>query len=189
MDRENTPQLEAFEHSPTHPDTVLESTALRFEKIAEEHFAPLKELLTDPAVMYAWGHTFSDEQVHKWMATQCDYYRADGVGYFAVFEKSTDHFAGQMGLHRFTLGDISGFEVCYMLSPRFWHRGYALEGVGALERYAKEALGVQVLYAQVKHDNLPSAAVAERSGFEKRATFVKHYNGEDMEHVLYMKTL
>ncbi|SCM82848.1 Acetyltransferase, ribosomal protein N-acetylase (modular protein) [uncultured Sporomusa sp.] len=167
----------------------LESERLRFRKITAEDFDLLKELLGNPAVMYAWEHTFSDEQVRDWIQKQLTYYVQDGVGYFAVHEKSTGAFVGQMGLHRFVLDNLKGFEVCYMLAPHHWKKGYAIEGVRRLEAYACEELRLRTLYAQVKTNNQASVVVAEKAGFVKQLKFTKYYNGKAMEHFLYVKTL
>lgn len=168
---------------------VLESERLQFRRIMPEDFELLKGLLGNPAVMYAWEHTFSDGQVRDWIQKQLTYYAQDGVGYFAVYEKGTGAFIGQMGLHRFVLDNLQGFEVCYMLSPYHWKKGYALEGVRRLEAYACEELRLGTLYAQVKTNNQASVVVVEKAGFIKQLRFTKYYNGKTMEHFLYAKTL
>lgn len=168
---------------------ILESERLQFRRIIPEDFELLRGLMGNPAVMYAWEHTFSDEQVRDWIQKQLTYYDQDGVGYFAVHEKSTGSFVGQMGLHRFVLDNLQGFEVCYMLSPHHWKKGYAIEGVRCLEAYACEELGLHTLYAQVKTNNQASVVVAEKAGFIKQLNFTKYYNGKAMEHFLYAKTL
>ncbi|SDG58887.1 Acetyltransferase (GNAT) domain-containing protein [Desulfosporosinus hippei DSM 8344] len=93
-----------------------------------------------------------------------------------------------MGLHRCEFNQQSIFEVCYMLKHRYWHFGYALEGVRALTNYAFREISLPEVYAQIKTNNAPSIAVAESAGFEKKTTFIKHYNGKNMEHFLYAKT-
>ncbi|MCO1604310.1 GNAT family N-acetyltransferase [Desulfosporosinus nitroreducens] len=167
---------------------ILESARLKFRQITHEDFASLKEMLSDPKVLYAWEHTFTDDQIHDWIQTQLSYYRQDNAGYFAAIEKTTGAFVGQMGLHRCEFNQQSIFEVCYMLKHRYWHYGYALEGVRALTNYAFREISLPEVYAQIKTNNAPSIAVAESAGFEKKATFIKHYNGKNMEHFLYAKT-
>lgn len=170
-------------------NSFLESQRLLFKKITLEDFDLLKGLMGDPRVMYAWERTFSDVQVRDWIQKQLEYYAQDGVGYFAAYEKSTGAFIGQAGLHCFALGDLNGLEVCYMLSPQHWHKGYAAESVHIFSEYARTELGLSVLYAQIKTSNQRSAAVAEKAGFQKQAVFIKRYNGKNMEHFLYVKAL
>ncbi|QIB69692.1 GNAT family N-acetyltransferase [Aminipila butyrica] len=167
----------------------LEKGRLIFRKLVPEHVDELKALMGNLAVMYAWEHPFSDEQVENWTQKQLSFYAQDGVGYFAAYEKSSGNFIGQAGLHRFELDNLNGFEVCYMLLPQYWHKGYATESVAIFSEYACHKLSLNVLYAQIKSNNQPSIAVAEKSGFRRQGVFSKYYNGKDMEHFLYMKEL
>ncbi|MDQ7094390.1 GNAT family N-acetyltransferase [Desulfosporosinus sp. PR] len=168
---------------------ILESQRLRYRKINEGDFEELKAMLSDPKVMYAWEHTFSDQLISNWIKNQLSYYRQDGVGYFAAIEKDSSAFVGQMGLHRFSRDNQIAFEVCYMLKNQYQHNGYALEGVQALTEYAFANMGLGIVYAQIKTDNITSIKVAEKARFIKQSVFIKHYNGKDMEHSLYAKTL
>jgi len=174
------------DHDPS--EYILESGRLKFRHITPKDFASLKEMLSDPQIMYAWEHTFTDNQIHDWIETQLSFYRQDNAGYFAAIEKTTGAFVGQMGLHRCEFNQQSIFEVCYMLKHRYWHHGYALEGIRALTDYAFGEMGLPAVYAQIKTNNTPSIAVAESAGFEKKTVFIKHYNGKNMEHFLYSKT-
>ncbi len=167
---------------------MLESNHLKYRKITQDDFEELKKMLSDPNVMYAWEHTFSDEQIHDWIQQQFTYYQNDNVGYFAAISKDNGAFIGQIGLHRCEIHHHIHFEVCYMLKHKYWHNGYALEGVRALTDYAFTKMGLNTLYAQIKTNNTASIAVAEQAGFVKETTFSKHYNGTDMEHFLYSKS-
>lgn len=166
---------------------LLESDRLQYRKITGEDFSPLKEMLADTRVMSAWEHTFSDELIRQWIENQLSYYQQDGVGYFAAIAKGNGVFVGQMGLHRFDLEGQTAFEVCYMLNHQHWHKGYALEGVQALTKYAFSVMGLTAVYAQVKTDNTASIAVAETAGFQRQSVFAKNYNGKNMPHYLYVK--
>ncbi len=63
--------------------------------------------------MYAWEHTFSDEQITDWIETQLKYYQYDSVGYFAAILKENNKFIGQMGLHRSSLNGKHVFDLLY----------------------------------------------------------------------------
>ncbi|MDE7245388.1 MAG: GNAT family N-acetyltransferase [Oscillospiraceae bacterium] len=168
---------------------VTESNRLVYRRLETGDFDDLKMMLADPQVMYAWEHTFSDEQIYDWIKKQKECYRLDGVGYFAAVDRSSQNTAGQIGLHRFSLNDETAYEVCYMLKRQYFHRGYAAEGVGAMLAYASSRLELSAVYAQIKTNNIPSVKVAERAGFIKQSVFTKHYNGRDMPHYLYKKEI
>lgn len=167
---------------------ILESDRLTFRKITQGDFISLQEMLSDPRVMYAWEHTFTDDEIQAWIDAQFTCYRQDNAGYFAAIEKTTGAFVGQMGLHRCEINQQSLFEVCYMLKYPHWHKGYALEGVQALSHYAFTAMALAEVCAQIKTNNAPSLRVAEAAGFERKAKFIKYYKGKAMEHFLYSKT-
>lgn len=167
---------------------MLESERLTFRKITENDFDELAEMLRDSTVMYAWEHTFTDEQIHKWIDTQIQRYRDYIVGYFAAIRKDTGEFIGQMGLMWSDFNELSALEIGYMLKPEFWGMGYAAEGAEALARYAFTEIGVKKVYALVRPENEKSIQVAERTGMSAEGTFIKQYNGKGMEHIIYSKS-
>ncbi len=168
--------------------TMLQSERLLFRKITYEDFGELSEMLTNPNVMYAWEHTFSPKQINDWINKQLEYYHYDHVGYFAVISKENSEFIGQMGLHWSEMSGLRILEVCYMLKQKYWYKGYAFEGTKALINYAFTKLNVNKVYACIRRNNLPSVNVAQKAGMKNEGSFIKHYNGKDMEHFIYSKT-
>lgn len=158
-----------------------------FRKITSADFEELKSMLADSKVMYAWEHTFSDEQIYEWIVKQEEYYKQDGVGYFAAINRFNHELVGQIGLHRFIYNSKIEYEVCYMLKHQYFHQGYVLEGVNAMVNYAFFELNLPSIYAQIKTDNNASLDVARKAGFVKLKEFKKYYNGKDMMHYLYIK--
>ena len=76
-------------------------------------------------------------------------------------------------------------EVGYLLEKAAWRRGYAIEGARACRDYAFQELGAREVYSIIRDNNLPSQAVASRNGMVVRGSFVKHYYGMDMPHLLF----
>ena len=76
-------------------------------------------------------------------------------------------------------------EVGYLFRKEFWHNGYATEAAIACRDYAFDALGAREVFSIIRDNNLPSQAVARRNGMEPRSTFVKHYYGIDMPHIVF----
>jgi len=48
-------------------DIVLETPRLIFGKICIDDYQGISKILQDIEVMYAWGHTFSDQEVTEWI--------------------------------------------------------------------------------------------------------------------------
>lgn len=169
-------------------EIILQSNRLLFRKITPDDFDELAVMLTNPKVMYAWEHTFSPEQITEWIDRQLQYYETDGVGYFAAITKADGAFVGQMGLHRSTLSGKQILEVCYILKEQYFGKGYALEGARALVNYAHTQMREPEVYAEIRTNNLPSLQVAERLRMTRTGSFIKHYNGIDMEHQIYVSS-
>ena len=166
---------------------MLESDRLIFRKITVDDFDDLAAMLRDPDVMYAWEHTFSDEQIHKWIENQILRYRDHVVGYFAAIRKDTRAFVGQMGLLWSDFDELRVLEIGYMLKRKYWGKGFATEGAAALAQYAFDTIGVNRVYASIRPENTQSIRVAERIGMTADGSFIKQYNGKNMEHVIYYK--
>jgi ribosomal-protein-alanine N-acetyltransferase len=77
-------------------------------------------------------------------------------------ERSTGQKIGVFGLVK---DDITA-EVNYLLAPDAQHRGYALEGVMALIRYAVQTLKVKQIIAEIHKENKPSVALMKRLDFK-----------------------
>jgi RimJ/RimL family protein N-acetyltransferase len=164
---------------------IPESERLFFRKLNESDFDNLAEMLRDPEVMSAWEHTFSDEEIRDWIANQERRYSEDGVGYFAVINKDSGEFVGQMGLLWSNINDVRGLEIGYMLKRRCWGLGFAAEGAAALTGYAFSELGVSKIYTTIRPENIRSVAVAERIGMNIEGNYIKHYKGKEMEHTIF----
>ena len=65
------------------------------------------------------------------------------------------------------------------------HKGYAAEAASACREYAFNVPGFNEIYSIIRDNNIPSQNVAKRNGMTPAGTFVKHYYGMDMPHILY----
>lgn len=137
--------------------------------------------------MTAWEHTFSDEQIQKWIENQILRYQKEIVGYFAAIRKHTGEFIGQMGLLWNDFDELRVLEIGYMLRREYLGMGYATEGAAALAEYAFTVIGLNKVYASIRPENTRSIRVAERIGMRTEGSFTKQYNGKDMEHIIYVK--
>lgn len=164
---------------------ILETERLRLRRMREEDYDDLCFMLRDREVMYAYEHAFEEEEAHEWLKRQLDRYETYGFGLWAVILKESGEMIGQCGI---TMQDCDGrqvMEVGYLFRKEFWHHGYAAEAAGACKEYAFEELDAREVYSIIRVNNAPSRAVAERNGMTVRGSFVKHYYGMDMEHLIY----
>ena len=106
-------------------------------------------------------------------------YRDNGIGRWAVEEKSTGNFLGWAGLKLITdpINGRSGhYDVGYRLIRRFWGQGFATEATKASIDFGFQNFSVDCLYAIAHKDNKASRRILEKSGFIRTEDFL--YDGE-----------
>lgn len=167
---------------------IFESERLGFRRLHEGDLAHVKVFLQDIDVMYAWGHIFTDEEAVEWIQKNIKRYTEDGYSYFAAIEKDSGAFAGVIGPLKEEIEGVSYTEIAYILNKSCWGKGYAVEGAQAAVDYAFRELGCDAIIAQIKPDNLTSIKVAQRLGMVETGSFIKHYRGEDLLHLILTVT-
>jgi RimJ/RimL family protein N-acetyltransferase len=90
-------------------------------------------------------------------------YARHGVGAWAVIEKTTGEFIGQVGL----LPHEIGTELFYSLVPRFWSRGFATEAACACRDYAFQKRHEKRLISIIHPNHVRAIAVARRVGMSE----------------------
>ncbi len=166
-------------------DMILETERLCLRKIRQTDFSAICSLLQNEAVMYAWEHTFTIDEVEAWIAECIMRYSRDGFSYWAVIKKSTSEFIGVAGV---ILEEVEGEDhigIGYIFHDTHWHQGYAYEAASACVRYAFDTLGVETITAQIRPTNVGSVRVAEKLGMTVLRPFIRRYRGKDVLHLLY----
>lgn len=170
----------------TQPDGfLLETERLQFRKMNQTDFPDLCKILQDEEVMTAYEGAFSNEEVQDWLDRQLHRYREDGFGLNAVLLKNTGQMIGQCGL---TVQEIPGrkvLEIGYLLRKEYWHKGYATEAAKAYKQYAFSVLNAEEVFSIIRDSNTASQNVAKRNGMSITGSFVKHYRGVDMPHLIF----
>ena len=164
---------------------ILQTKRLRFRALNEEDLLPLRDILGDPEVMYAWEHGFSDEEIYRWIDENQRRYARDGYGYFAAVKATSERLIGLMGLLAENTEKGSEPGLGYIVKKDCWGRGLATEGAGAWLEYGFSMLYAVRIVAEIRPENLPSRRVAERLGMKAAGSLVKQYRGKDMIHLLY----
>ena len=142
-------------------DFVLQTSRLLLREMTQQDLPDLEEMLLDPAVMYAYEHTFTQQEVREWLERQQQRYLRDGFGLWAVVYRRTGEMVGQAGLTSAGLPRSRCAGSGLSAQASFWGRGYAREAAPACRDYAFEVLGMEQVYSIIKNDNLPSIRVAE----------------------------
>ena len=92
-----------------------------------------------------------------------------------------------MGLLWNDIDELRALEIGYMLKREYWNMGFATEGAAALVNYAFTEIGLNRVYATIRPENKSSICVAERIGMTPVGSYIKQYNNENLEHIIYAK--
>lgn len=134
----------------------------------------------------------SDPEVHRYLGTQpikskdqivdmINYIRQqyvdNGVGRWAVVDKSTNRFIGWTGL-KLVKDQINNqtnyYDLGYRLIRRYWGHGYATETALASLSYGFDKLNLNEIIATVNCENVASNHVVSKIGFTLYETFYLH---------------
>ena len=166
---------------------VAPSERLEFRRITADDFGLVASTLQNAEVARIWTHEFSDGDVRAWIERRLAEYRepADGsTGYLLALRREDGAAVGQVGLLSEEILGRRLLCVGYVLAEPFRGMGYATEGARAMLDHAFRVLGAQSVCADIRPENLPSLAVADRLGMTRGESFVKHYRGRDLVHIL-----
>lgn len=86
-----------------------------------------------------------------------------------LFLKGTATLVGSSGLHRINW-NVPRFEIGYWARTPYAGQGYITEAVNGIAAFAFELLGARRVEIRCDSQNVRSAAVARRCGFEHEAT-------------------
>lgn len=126
-------------------------------------------LWADAAVTrFIGGKPQSREESWNRLLRYAGHWHHKGYGYFAVVDRASGAFVGDVGLaegHR-GLGDVDGLpEAGWVLRPSAQGRGFATEAVSAVLDWAASHVDADAVTCLIDVDHAASQRVATRVGF------------------------
>lgn len=147
----------------------LETENLILKQFTLDDFPALKACWTTPEMAKInGGENPTAEIVWTRLLRYIGHWQALGYGYWAVFEKSTNRYAGSFGFqdaHRDTTPELEYPEAGWTLIPEFRGKGYANEALAAILHWADKTFSSPVCCI-INEDNTRSNYLAERFGFQ-----------------------
>lgn len=125
----------------------------------------------DPGVTrFIGGRPSTRQQTWSRLLTYIGHWDALGYGYWAIEEKATGAFIGEIGFADFKR-DIDPSmqnvpEIGFALRSLVHGRGYGTEAVNAVVAWGDEYLPSSRTVALVSGENLPSLRILERCGYD-----------------------
>lgn len=159
--------------------TVLHTTRMRLEPIAEQHLDGLDAMDRLPEVLrYISGKPATREQTAAWIASVQRCWAAWSTSWWALIELSSGRLAGagcvQHARREAALpAELESLrrnplEIGWRLHPDFWRRGLASEAAKRMSAFAFESLSAPELIATCHPDNAASIRVMDRLGMQFR---------------------
>jgi RimJ/RimL family protein N-acetyltransferase len=156
-------------------DILLETDRLILRRFTMADVDNLVGLDSDSAVTHfiTGGLPTSREEVeHDVLPRFLGYYeRFDGLGFWAVVEKSTGDFLGWFHFRPRDWDMPVEVELGYRLRRSAWGKGYATEGSVALIRKGFTDLGVERVFAETMAVHVASRRVMEKAGLNFTRAF------------------
>jgi RimJ/RimL family protein N-acetyltransferase len=158
---------------------VIETERLRLRGHRMEDFAPCAAMWADPVVTrYFGGKIFTEEEVWTRVLRYVGHWQWMGFGYWAVEEKATGRFAGELGFadyKREIQPSIQGIpEAGWVLVSDAHGKGYATEAVRAVVEWGERRFGNVETVCLIHPDNRASIRVAEKCGYRERQVATYH---------------
>lgn len=147
----------------------IETARLRLRLHRLDDFDALAAMWEDPLVVrYISGKPSTREQSWARLMRYSGHWTLLGYGYWAVEERETGKFVGEVGFADYKRDMPSAFEgpeIGWMFASHAHGKGYATEAVRAAIEWAQESLsGAGTMWCMIVPENAASLRVAEKCG-------------------------
>ncbi|RAO77073.1 GNAT family N-acetyltransferase [Dyella jiangningensis] len=151
---------------------VLDTARLRLRAHRAEEHAERVAIWSDPEVTrFIGGRPLTGEEVWRRFLQYMGLWDVLGYGYWAVEEKSTGRYIGDIGFADFKRDlqpSLEGMlEFGWVLAAHAHGKGYASEAVAAAIGWAEQYRPSLRAVCIIDPANLPSIRVAEKAGFKR----------------------
>lgn len=149
--------------------TILTTARLRLEPVCADHYAGLRVLNTDPAVMrFISGKPETPEETTAMIERVQGRWRSLGYSWWSIFEQESGELVGAGCIQHLGHDPANAHEIGWRLRPDRWGRGYATEAARRMAAFAFDELKVPLLAAIRNPENSDSARVMARLGMRYR---------------------
>ncbi len=150
---------------------LIETPRLAIRDWRDADRRPFAAMNADPDVMRFFPSVLNAAESDAMLQRIQTSFAKHGFGLWAVSLRTTDEFAGFIGLSvpafqgRFT----PCVEIGWRLAARFWNQGFATEGATHVLQIGHEQLGLAEIVSFTSIHNLPSRRVMEKIGMLRSA--------------------
>jgi RimJ/RimL family protein N-acetyltransferase len=136
-------------------------------------FADSATLWANPLVVrFIGGHPSTEEEVWSRLLRYVGHWATMGYGYWAIRERTTGRFVGEIGFANFRREIDPPFEdapeIGWALQPWAQGQGFAFEAIQAVLAWGAEQFGPAArTVCMINPENLPSIRVARKAGYRE----------------------
>jgi RimJ/RimL family protein N-acetyltransferase len=157
-------------HFTTAPILETKRLVLRGHRVGD--FAESLALWSDPEVTrFIGGRPFTQEEIWSRLVRYVGHWALLGYGYWAVTDKETGRFLGEVGFADFKRDIEPSFEgmpeIGWVLAPHAQGRGYATEAVRAAIAWGDDHFESARTVCIIAPENQSSLRVAEKCGYRE----------------------
>src|SRR5260370_24433802 len=150
---------------------VIETERLKMRCHRLDDFSDCTAMWADPIVTRYIGKPFSEEEVWARLLRYVGHWSLLGFGYWAIEEKATGDFAGEVGFADFKRDitpSLHGIpELGWAFASRMHGKGYATEAVRAAVAWGDARVGSARTVRLINPENLRSIRVAGKCGYRE----------------------
>jgi RimJ/RimL family protein N-acetyltransferase len=151
---------------------VIETNRLILRGHRLDDFSDCVAMWSDPIVTrFIGGKPFSEEETWARLLRYAGHWSLMGFGYWAIEEKDTHSFVGELGFADFKRDiepSIKGMpELGWALISRVHGKGYATEAVRAVVAWGEQHFGSARTVCIIRPENVASIRVAEKCGYRE----------------------
>jgi RimJ/RimL family protein N-acetyltransferase len=156
---------------------VLETERLRLRGHRLDDFTACAAMWADPIVTrHTTGKPQTPEEVWARMLRYVGHWALLGFGFWAVEEKASGEFVGELGFADFKRGiepALHGMpEVGWILTSRVHGKGYATEALHAAIAWGDQHFGAVRTACLIHRENVASIRLAQKFGYREYARSV-----------------
>ncbi|MBY0518125.1 MAG: GNAT family N-acetyltransferase [Bacteriovoracaceae bacterium] len=168
----------------------IESSRLKLTPFEIHHFNESHKMWNEPKVYeFISGEPSSVQKSWSRLLMQKGMWELKGYGYWALIDKATGAYAGEVGFGDFKremTPPLFGIpEMGWIINPNFHSKGYATEATQAVLNWAIENKIGNEFFCIIDPRNLASIRISEKLGFKKSHS--AKFMGQDIN--VYQKTL
>jgi RimJ/RimL family protein N-acetyltransferase len=149
---------------PSLLPAALETSRLRLRPLEMSDVEALNEIQSDPDHMRFYPHPFSLQESREWVAKMHERAERDGFALFAVEDRATREFLGNVGPVLQHVDGADEVELGWSITPTRARQGIATEAAFACRDWVFSTLPADHVISLILPDNTPSRGVAEHLG-------------------------